>query len=181
MFENLVRDPARRFPELDNPEAVVALRVWFCKYRSLNEIAALSNLDTLIIAGYPDADFTPLAVLTRLRYLQVLDFAKVRDLSPLSRLLHLQTLRLATPPSWDSSGKALEVESLAPLAELPQLEHLELFGVRPPDRSLTPLEAAPALRTLRVSKYPQAEVTRYRDATGHADSFAPSPGVADWD
>ena len=181
MIEDLVRDPAKQFPDLGRPEAVTALRVWFCKYRSLSPVADLPNLQTLVVAGYPDADLTPFAGLTNLRYLRLLDFPKVRDLSPLVELTNLRTLRLATLPSWDSSGRVLEVASLAPLSRLPRLQHLELFGVRPPDKSLVPLEASPTLRTLRVSKYPQTEVVRYRAATGQSGAFAPAPGVADWD
>lgn len=58
--------------------------------------------------------------------------------------------------------------------------YLELFGVRPTDHSLAALESAPALRTVRVSKYPKAEVSRYQSATGIADSFAPEPGDLEW-
>ena len=181
VFEDLVRDPARQFPKLDNRDAVTALRVWFCKYRSLSQVADFSNLETLVIAGYPGADFAPLAGLTGLRYLRILDFPKVRDLSPLAELPRLQTLRLATPPYWDSAGRALEVQSLAPLALIPELQHVELFGVRPPDQSLAPLETARALMTLRVSKYPKDEVARYRAETGQSDAFAPAPGIAGWD
>jgi hypothetical protein len=180
VIEDFVRDPAKQFPELGQPEGVTALRVWFCKYRSLASVADLPNLETLVVAGYPDADLTPVAGLTGLRYLHLLDFPKVRDLSPLAELTNLQTLRLATLPSWDSFGRVLEVASLAPLAGLQQLQHLELFGVRPPDKSLVPLEASPALRTVRISKYPRTEVARYRAATGRSDAFAPDTGVADW-
>lgn len=180
-IQDLVRDPARQFPDLPDPEAVTALRVWFCKYRTLGPVAAFTNLRTLVVAGYPDPDFVPLAGLRGLEYLSVLDFAKVSDLSPLADLDHLRVLRLHSPPSWDSSGKVIEVQSLEPLAQLPQLEHLELFGVRPSDKSLAPLEAAPRLRTVRVSKFPMPEVARFRAATGVTDPFAPPPPVSEWD
>lgn len=122
-----------------------------------------------------------LSELRRLEYLSVLDFAKVADLSPLADLNQLRVLRLHSPPSWDSSGRVIEVQSLAPLARLPRLEHLELFGVRPTDKSLAPLEAAPRLRTLRVSKYPKSEVARYRSAVAVTDEFAPLLPVPEWD
>lgn len=52
--------------------------------------------------------------------------------------------------------------------------------VRPPDKPLRDLEDAPALASVRVSKFPKAEVARFRQATGLIDAFAPAPGIADW-
>lgn len=108
------------------------------------------------------------------------DRSWVNGTSPLAQLTRLRTVRLATLPSWDSSGKVTEVESLRPLVMLPELTHLELFGVRPESKSLSELEDAPGLTSVRVSRYPEAEVTRFRTVTGVADAYAPSPGVADW-
>jgi hypothetical protein len=76
-------------------------------------------------------------------------------LGPLARLTSLVTLRLETLPSWDASGKRTIVESLEPLAELKALEHVELFSVLPPDRSLEPLERLPSLVTARLQRLPQ--------------------------
>jgi hypothetical protein len=155
--------------------------MWFCRYRSVRELSGLANLQTLVIAGYLEADFEPFATLEHLDYLRVLDFPRVTDLTPLAGLTNLRTLRLASPPSWDSSGRVIEVQSLEPLARLPLLAHLELFGVRPPDGSLAALETAPALQSVRVSKYRIDEVDRYRSATGVSDSFAPEPPIPGWD
>lgn len=175
-----MRDPAKEFPSLAAPAAVTALRIWFCKYRTLRPMADLTSLQTLVIAGYPDPDFTPLRTLTHLAYVSVLDFARVTDLTPLAGLHSVRTLRLHSPPSWDASGRVIEVDSLAPIADLPRLEHLELFGVRPSSGSLAELEAAPSLRTVPVSRYSTSEVARYRRATGVASNFAPAPPVPDW-
>lgn len=176
-IEELVRDKANEFPELVAPQSVTALRVWFCNYRTLSPLALLANLQTLVIAGYPDSDFDAIASLAKLQYLSILDFAKVTDLTPLGQLTELRTLRLHSPPSWDSSGRVIEVDSLAPIALLPRLEHLELFGVRPADQSLAALELAPNLRTVRVSKFPKPEVARYRAASNVGESFAPPPSA----
>jgi hypothetical protein len=181
VIESLMRDPSKRFPTLADPEAITALRVWFCKYRTLRPVADLTNLRTLVIAGYPDQDLTPIAPLRNLNYLSVLDFARITNLAPLVELHTLRTLRLHSPPSWDSSGKIIQVESLAPIAHLPNLEHLELFGVLPISGSLDDLQRAPSLRSVRVSKYPESEVARYRSATGVDSAFAPGPPVPDWD
>jgi hypothetical protein len=180
VIESLVRDPSKQFPALAEPESVRALRIWFCKYQTLLPVADLTNLRTLVIAGYPDRDLTPVAALRHLEYLSLVDFAKVTDLAPLVDLTALRTLRLHSPPSWDSSGKVIVVDSLAPIAQLPYLEHLELFGVCPAKRSLADLESAPSLRTVRVSKYPKSEVGRYESTTGVDNAFAPAPPVPDW-
>jgi len=145
-------------------------------------VSALTNLRVLVVAGYPDHDLGPVSALRHLEYLSLLDCRHVTDLSPLAEFPALRTLRLQSLPSWDSSGKVIEVDSLAPLARIPQLEHLELFGVCPqPERTLADLQPAPRLRTVRVSKYPNAEVARYRAATGTGDDFAPEPGISEWD
>ena len=181
MIKSLMRDSNRRFPTLAQPGDVSALRVWFCKYRTLAPVGDLINLRTLVVAGYPDVDLVPLASLHRLEYLRILDLPRIGDLTPLSGLQELRTLRLGTLPSWDSSHRVTEVASLAPVTRLPKLEHLELFGVCPADRSLADLEAAPQLRSVRVSQFPKAEVEQYSSRCRVSDEFAPAPLVLDWD
>jgi len=104
----------------------------------------------------------------------------VSDLGPLRRLTSLRTIRLSTLPSWDSSGKKTTVRSLEPLAELPNLAHVELLGVLPEDGTLHALENCPSLETLRVSKYRESEIDRFYQRTQLPNSFAPRPGVHDW-
>ena len=69
----------------------------------------------------------------------------------------------------------MEVESLRPLAALPNLRHLELYGVRPGDGSLRALETCTALESVRVSKYEAGEVERFRNVSGASDASAPEP------
>lgn len=133
-----------------------------------------------MIGTYPDADLEPIAFLKGLQYLGVVHLPGITDLGPLAQLTRLRTVRLATLPSWDSSGNVTEVNSLRPLALLPELTHLELLGVRPASETLRDLEDAAGLVSLRVSKYPKEEVARFREVTGVTNAFAPSPGVADW-
>jgi hypothetical protein len=177
---DLMRDKAKNMPDDGGAAAASALRVWHCNYKSLAGLRRYTNLRTLVIATYPDGDLEPIAALERLEYLSLLHLPKVTTLAALRRLPHLRTLRLATLPSWDSSGKVTTVDSLKPLVDLPHPAHLELFGVRPADKSLRDLEVAPSLVSVRVSKYPKDEVRRFYEATGLSDNFAPSPGVSDW-
>ncbi|MFE7845723.1 hypothetical protein ACFUTX_11105 [Microbacterium sp. NPDC057407] len=138
------------------------------------------SVRTLVIASYPEEDLTPVQGLTQLEYLSVTHLPKVSDLAPLDALSALRTLRLATLPSWDSYGRVTSIRSLRPLAHMPALKHLELFGVVPEDRSLSPLEGSGTLRSVRVSKYPGEEVQRFRNVTSIEDAWAPKPSIADW-
>jgi hypothetical protein len=114
--------------------------------------------------------------LSNLRHLKVVDMPSVSDLSHLGELAALESLSLATSPSWDSSGKVLTITSLKPLAKLPCLRHLELFGVVPKDRSLGPLHQCKHLESLRVSKYPASEVEEFHSSTGlKTPSIRPFP------
>lgn len=176
-----MRDKSKTSPTDPDAALVSSLRVWHCNYGSLTPVAQqYRNLETLIVASYPNLDLEPVGSLFSLTYLSILHMPAVTDLEPLGQLTNLRTLRLSTLPSWDSSGKVTEVVSLRPLALLPNLRHLELFGVRPASKSLRELEEAPGLVSVRVSKYPKAEVTRYYENAVVSDDFAPSPGIADW-
>ena len=161
-----MRDAAKVFPLPSDPASVTSLRIWHCKYRTLAEVAALTNLTALEIATHPDATLEPLAALTNLETLRVLHLPNVSDLGPLRALKRLRRLSLETLPSWDTSGKVTEVASLAPLAELPLLESVELFGVVPASRSIDDLLRVPRLRHAKISKYAKGENERLAEALG---------------
>ena len=137
VFRDLMRDKAKTMPTDPDAADVTALRVWHCNYASLALVTQYQHLRTLVVATYPDADLEPVASLEDLEYLSLLHLPGVTDLAPLARLTNLRTLRLSTLPSWDSSGKVTQVDSLRPLAMLPKLTRLELFGVRPASKSLS--------------------------------------------
>ncbi len=169
MYVRLFRDENRKMPEDLNPQAITELKIWHCKYRTLEPLKAFINLRTLIIATYPDDNLDLLIPLINLRYLRILHLPKVSDLSPLEHLKELETLSLETLPSWDASSKATEVQSLNPITKLPKLRHLQLFGVRPPDRSLMPLAECPNLTTARFHKYTKTEIKHFFEMTRIVD------------
>jgi hypothetical protein len=175
---NLARDPSRTFPQVAAPDSVSSANVWFCKYKTLAPLAQLRNLEELVIANFPDESFEFLRKLEKLRVLHVLDMRKVCDISPLAELKHLISLSLSTLPSWDASRKTTTIRSLEPLAAIPQLAHLELFGIFPPDKSLVPLEKCKYLRTARISQYPRAEISRFFSTTRAANKFNPAPSFS---
>lgn len=169
----LMRDPARAFPPIVDPDAVRQATIWHCRYTSLAPLAELRQLKRLVIATFPDASLDYLGGLEKLRFLRIMHMPKVSDIEPLAGLTQLTSLSLSTLPSWDASGKTTTIRSLEPLAALPALAHLELFGICPPDKSLGPLEKCKHLRTARVSQYPSAEVDRFFCTTGVANQFNP--------
>jgi hypothetical protein len=172
MHLDFMRDEKGHFPEIDNKDEVTSLRIWHCKYKTLEPIKYLPNLRSLVVATVPDESLSFLEGL-RLDYLRILHLPKINNLSPLKGLQRLRSLSLQTLPSWDSSGKVLQVESLDPISHLSNLEHLELFGVVSPDRSLAAIENCKKLVSARFSKYPKEEIARFYAATGVSNAYAP--------
>jgi hypothetical protein len=158
-----MRDCSREFPVVHDPRDYTSARVWHCGYKTLAPLAAFVNLRSLEIATFPDLTLEPIAGLSRLESLSIIHMPQVADLGPLSGLKMLKRLSLRTLPSWDTSGRVTEVRSLAPLIDLPCLTDLELFGVRPPDRSVDDLIRIGSLLRVSISKYPRAEIERLRD------------------
>lgn len=169
---DLMRDKARTMPALGEIES---LRIWHCGYRSLEPVGRVAKLETLVIATFPDDSLACLRPLRSLRYLSIVHMPRVKDLAPLSELTKLECLSLETLPSWDSSGKLTEVESLDPLSKLVSLRHLQLLGVVPKSRSLNSLERCSALLSARFSKYPKDEVRRFYSVCAVSDAHVPEP------
>ena len=176
MHLELMRDPAVDFPSIAEPESVRTLRVWHCRYRTLAPLMQFRFLQAVDIATYPDEMLEHISNLNELRYLRILHMPKVADLSPLENLWRLVTVSLSTLPSWDASRKRTVVRSIAPLTKLPALEHVELLGVVPADRSLAPLEDVHGLKTGRFHGIPKKEKERFFRISGVANDFAPKPG-----
>lgn len=169
----LVRDPAKTLPTIPDPQSWTSARIWFCKYKTMTPLAELVNLEQLEVAGFPDATLDDLAGLTHLRVLRLQNFPKVVDLAPLAQLKKLETLALATPPSWDASRKKHIVASLEPLTKLPALRHIELFRVAPKSERPDELSKCKALRSARLTGYAAKDLEAFHKATGLSDDFAP--------
>nr|WP_229260451.1 hypothetical protein [Duganella alba] len=171
----MIRDLSRAFPIVAEPESVLSARVWHCKYKSLFPLAELSNLEELVIAGFPDDSFEFFSKLEKLRVLHVLHMPQIFDIRPLAKLVHLKSLSLATLPSWDASRKTTTIQSLEPLTAIPELAYLELLGICSLDQSLAPLERCKNLRTARISNYPKAEIERFFSGAKVINKFNPEP------
>ncbi len=173
MHLTLMRDSAKEMPLHEKLDEVTAICVWHCKYRTLDPLANYRNLETVKIATFPDATLEVFGKLKRLKWLRILHLPKVTSISPLATLDNLETLGLSTLGSWDSSGKVTTVESLAPLAKMKSLRHLELFGVRPLDKSLSDIYRCKGLKTARFSKFPKKEMERFYEETGLSNDWIP--------
>lgn len=178
MHLELMRDPSRTFPTVTEPESILSARVWHCKYKSLFPLTQLRNLEELVIAGFPDDSFEFFSKLEKLRVLHVLHMPKICDIGPLAKLARLKSVSLATLPSWDASKKTIIIQSLEPLAEIPELAYLELLGICPPDKSLAPLERCNNLQTARISHYPMAEIDRFFSEVKVINQFNPEPSFS---
>jgi hypothetical protein len=161
-----VKDRELRFPSA--PLLITRARIIECRFKTLAPIGELSNLQSLEIFNYPDADLEPLRPLQKLEQLRIHHLPRVTSLEPLDALQALRRLWLETRPSWDASGKVTEVESLLPLQRIPHLEQVQLFGVRPKSRTIDDLLNLPNLQRARVSKFPKSEIRRLAAAVSNA-------------
>lgn len=170
---DLMRDPQAVMPISPESEEATHLRIWHCGYKTLKPLSGFSKLRSLVIGTVPDSSLEWLANLSQLLYLRIVHLPKVKDLQPISRLKHLNTLCLETSPAWDAKSRRQFVESLAPICTLPALEHVQIFGVMDSTRSLDCLTRCPSLRTARFSGYDSVEVERFFSATGVENAYAP--------
>jgi internalin A len=132
---------------------------------TLRTLADPSRLATLTLFDGHFSDLSPLAGLTHLTTLEVINCTQVRDLGPLARLLRLTRLTLWHCPQIQdltplarltaltdlSLGYCPQVSDLSPLAGLSQLIRLDLRGNGRRIRAgrLRPLAGMPQLTILR--------------------------------
>ncbi|MFZ6719412.1 hypothetical protein [Undibacterium sp. Ji49W] len=171
MHLDLLRDTAKTFPKIENKLEILGLKIWHCKYETLQPLAEFQSLEKLVIASFPDDSLDIVVSLPKLRYLRILHMPKISKLDALSSTQFIEVLSLSTSPSWDSSGKCTIVESLKPIALMPSLKYLELFGVCPVDRSLAELDGCRNLQTARFSRYANDEIERFYRLTGVENQY----------
>jgi len=138
----LIREKSRDFPKIENPLDFTEIKIWHCRYQSLNKISDFQNAENIEIATYPDASLEFIGKLSKVKSLKIIHLPRVNDISPLSKLESLETLYLAILPSWD---KLQHIASLNPLSRLRNLHSLSLHGIFVDDGSLQPLHSCPLL------------------------------------
>lgn len=113
----------------------------------LGFLAALTPLDALAVDWNNKLRaLDALTPLTGLTILSLQDLRHVRDLSPLGGLTRLRGLNVS-----GGIDTKFEMNTLDPLAGLPQLEELTLANVKIVDGRLDALAALPALRRLEIA------------------------------
>ena len=172
-----MRDASRTLVIEHPVDAIRSARVWHCKYRTLAPLASCAHLRTLVVGTYPDDNLRILESFPELRYLRILHMPKITNLDSISSLRRLDTLSLATAVEWDRRKRVQTVRSLEPIAALPSLRHLELFGIVDHTGSLRSLHGIPALKSARVSGYSDNDLRAFYAATHAVDEFNPSPDL----
>jgi hypothetical protein len=173
-----MRDKNQVMPLIENPSQVTSMSIWHCNFESLQHISDCVNLEQLNIATLPDNNFDFLAKCSKLKLLSIVHLPEITSLNSFPVLNQLETVSLSTLPSWDSSGKKTIVNSLLRLAKLPNLKHLELFGVIPETVSLETISIFNGLISARFSKYPKKITNAFYKQTGVSDDWAPEFKIA---
>jgi hypothetical protein len=130
-----------------------SLKIWHCKFESLDALPAFSKLRSLVIAGFPLESFSILGKLPHLRELHVVHFPRISDIEPLGSLRNLEILSLSTLPDWHALHERQRVASLAPLGKLHKLRVIDLLGVVPDAGGLLPLSACRHLTQVQLLGY----------------------------
>ncbi|WP_394230034.1 hypothetical protein [Shewanella colwelliana] len=178
MHIEYMRDKNQVMPSIENPSQVTSMSIWHCNFESLKQVSDCVNLEQLNIATLPDNNFDFLAKCPKLKLLSIVHLPEIKSLDSFPFLKKLETVSLSTLPSWDSSGKKTIVDSLLPLAKLPNLKYLELFGVIPEIVSLETLNIFSGLNSARFSKYPKKITNAFYKQTGISDDWAPEFKIA---
>lgn len=132
---------------------VESLKIWHCKFKSLDTLPAFSKLRSLVIGGFPLESFSILEELPLLRELRVVHFPRVSDIDALGSLRELEMLSLSALPDWNALHERQRVASLAPLGKLHKLRVIDLFGVVPDVGGLLPLGACRHLTQMQLLGY----------------------------
>jgi hypothetical protein len=118
------RTPKRLFEALAGQSQLRRLRVKWGDYDELDALADMVNLTDLTLGGASSVrSLDPLARLRRLERLHIESLRYVRDLSPLRHLTSVTDLEVGG--DW-RSPRIAHVDSIAFLADMPQLRDLAL-------------------------------------------------------
>ncbi len=173
-----MRDKSRDMPIIENRLEITSMTIWHCNYLSFSQLSKCTNLEQLNVATLPEGDFNFLLKCNSLKFLSITHLPNISNLDSLSGLLELETLSLSTLPSWDAWGKKTFVHTLEPLAKLPKLKFLELFGVLPEAVSLESLSIFQHLESARFSKYPKKILNQFYKQFEVSDNCAPEFEIA---
>ena len=144
------RTPKRLFAALAGQTQLRRLALKWGDYEDLGALAGMVHLETLVLGGASSVrTVEPLTVLRKLHTLRLESLRFAKDLSPLRRLTSVTDLEFGG--DWQSPRNA-HVESIAFLAEMPQLRSLVMQTLIVDDRDYSPLLGLSQLETLVLRK-----------------------------
>jgi hypothetical protein len=123
--------------------------------KDLSILETLDSTETIILEWNTKSEtLWDISKNTKLRTLEIRDFGKLQDISPLASATQLESLTLA-----GGINKKLHVATLEPLRYLTNLKYLTLNNLRVDDESLRPLGQLTGLEELSISN--QFDIKEY--------------------
>jgi len=142
------RTPKRLFDALSGQHQLTSLQVKWGDYDDLSVLSSTSQLHTLRLAGASQVrNLAHLAGLQRVETLQVEGLQGLVDASPVGEMRAVKDLELGG--DW-MTPRNVRLQSVAFLAQMPQLERLLLHTVIVDDLDYTPLLSLSNLKKVRV-------------------------------
>jgi hypothetical protein len=142
------RTPKRLFDALSGQHQLTSLQVKWGDYDDLSVLSSMSQLETLILRGAGKVrDLAHLAGLQRVQTLEVEGLQGLVDASPVGEMRAVKDLQLGG--NW-VAPRNVRLQSVAFLAQMPQLEHLLLHTLIVDDLDYTPLLSLSNLKKVRV-------------------------------
>jgi hypothetical protein len=137
-----------------NPKLMYLYNV---KAKDISLLAKLTNLETFRIEWNTKSDsLWDLTGNTSLKQLDIVDFKKLTDFSPLQKCPWLESLGLE-----GGVWNAIQPDTLKPLIYLKKLRLLDLINIKVKDESLEPIGHLKQLEKLRISnQFPTEEYAR---------------------
>ena len=129
--------------------------------KDLSNLTHLKNLKYLHIGSSPSVESIDVFTqMSQLIVLQIENFKRIRDLSPLRSLGQLEGLAIE-----GSMWNTQIVDTLEPLSDLQNLRYIFLANLRSLDETLEPLSRLKKLRNIRTTfKWPKSEFQFLRDS-----------------
>jgi Leucine-rich repeat (LRR) protein len=116
----------------------------------LTGIEALLSVESLAITWAPKInDLNPVFRMSQLKELDLSDFKQLRSIAGIQRLTKLTSLRLSG--NLGSMSPKLQLESIAPVAQIPSLTHFSLQNATIADNDITTLAGCKSLVDLELS------------------------------
>jgi hypothetical protein len=129
--------------------------------KDLSYLTNLNNLKYLHIGSSPSVgSIDVFSMMSQLIVLQIENFKRIQDISPLQSLSQLEGLAIE-----GSMWNTQIVESLEPLSDLLNLRYIFLANLRSLDQTLEPLSRLRKLRNIRTTfKWPKSEFKLLRNS-----------------